>query len=105
MEPTWHSQTARLLGEPVVDRKGERIGTVAEVAFEPNTLAPEWLVVKTSIFGRRRLVPIESAQSEGDTIRVPYSKETVLDAPVPEIPGSLATRERTELLAYYQHAA
>jgi sporulation protein YlmC with PRC-barrel domain len=105
MEPMWWSETSKLVGESVVDPAGHRVGTVAEVAFEPNTLAPEWLVVKTSIFGRRRLVPLDTAHDQGDSIRVPYSKETVLDAPVPEIPGSLATSERAALFAYYAHAA
>jgi sporulation protein YlmC with PRC-barrel domain len=92
-------------GERVVDRHGELIGKVSQVACDPKTYSAEWLVVKTSVLGRPRLVPIEGAIDLGDTVRVPFSKETVLTAPVPEVSIAPAMSECTALEEHYHQAA
>ena len=92
-------------GERVVDRHGELIGKVRQVACDPNTYNAEWLVVKTSVLGRPRLVPVEGAIDLGDTVRVPFSKETVLTAPVPEVAIAPAMSECTALEKHYHRAA
>ena len=95
-----------IMGERVVDPTGHRIGRVTQVALEPQTFRAMWLVLKTSRFGRRpRLVPIESAVDEGGAISVPFSKEMVLEAPVPAVPTSPAGSEITALEAHYGVAA
>ena len=92
-------------GRRVLDRDGNPIGKVAQVASEPMTLAPRWLVIKTSSFGRSRLVPIDSAIADGDQVRVPYSKETVMAAPVPAVLISPAVTEGAALDEHYHQAA
>ena len=95
-----------IMGERVVDWEGHRIGTVTQVALEPNTFKAEWLVLKTSRFGRRpRLVPIKGAVDQGDTILVPFSKEMVLGAPVPAVPTSPGGSEIAALHQHYGVAA
>jgi sporulation protein YlmC with PRC-barrel domain len=96
--------TRHLIGETVFDAQGDRVGKVSEIAFRPDTFDPEWLVVKTSLFGRKRLVPFAAAEEQGDRVRVPFGRDMVLDAPVPEIPMTLARSERDALLKYYQAA-
>ena len=93
-------------GERVVDCDGNLVGKVAQIAFEPpQVLNPKWwLVVKTSLFGRRRLVPVESAIDDGGVVRVPYSKETVLAAPVPLVPTAPALSECTALEVHFRRA-
>jgi sporulation protein YlmC with PRC-barrel domain len=92
-------------GERVVDLDGRRIGKVTNIAFEPNTYRADWLVVKTSMFGRPRLVPVATAVEEGHEIRVPFLKATVLNAPVPTIPLTPAMSECTALEEHYRRAA
>ena len=99
------SRISHLIGETVLDVDGDKVGKVTEIAFRPDTEVPEWLVVKTSLFGRWRLVPLGGAEELGDTLRVPYARDTVLHAPVPEIPVTLAPSERDALLDHYAHAA
>ena len=95
-----------IMGERVVDPGGHRIGKVAQVALEPQTLQAEWLVLKTSRFGRRpRLVPIKGAVDQGDTILVPFSREMVLGAPVPAVPTSPGGSEIAALHQHYGVAA
>jgi hypothetical protein len=96
---------SQLVGEVVIDPVGNRVGKVTQVSYQPDTLEPEWLVVKTSRFGRERLVPIDGVDEQGDVIRVAFAKEVVLGAPVPEMPVSLAPREREALIEHYRHVA
>jgi sporulation protein YlmC with PRC-barrel domain len=96
----------QIMGERVVDPRGHRIGKVTQLALEPQTLQAEWLVLKTSRFGRqRRLVPIKGAVDQGGAILVPFSKEMVLGAPVPAVPTSPGGSEVTALHAHYDVAA
>jgi sporulation protein YlmC with PRC-barrel domain len=88
-----------------VDRHGELIGKVSQLACDPKTYSAEWLVVKTSVLGRPRLVPVEGAIDLGDTVRVPFSKLTVLAAPVPVIAIAPAMSECTALEEHYHRAA
>jgi hypothetical protein len=92
-------------GERVVDRDGNHIGKVAQVASEPQTLAPRWLVVRTSAFGRSRLVPIDGAVDDGVLVSVPFSKETVMASPVPAVAIAPAITECAALDEHYLRAA
>jgi sporulation protein YlmC with PRC-barrel domain len=100
-----HSETPSLVGDMVVDEGGQKIGKVTDVVSRPDTLEAEWLVVKTSLFGRPRLVPLAAAVEEGHTAHIAFSKDEVMSAPVPEVPTSLAVFERQALLEHYHLAA
>jgi hypothetical protein len=107
MEPTHsgHSDTSNMVGDIMVDDAGHKIGKVTDVVSRPDTLEAEWLVVKTSLFGRTRLVPLAAAFEEDHTAHIRFSREDVLSAPVPEVPTSLAVFERQALLEHYHLAA
>ena len=98
-------QAAGMVGETMVDGAQQRIGRVRGLAENPITMEPTFLVVKTSLFGRERLVPIESASQAGDLLQVPFSKALVLDAPVPMSAVSLSTSEEEALDRHYRRAA
>jgi sporulation protein YlmC with PRC-barrel domain len=100
-----YAKLTHIIGESVNDASGHRIGKVTQVACEPNTLRPEWLVVKTSRFGRPRLVPLDAAEESNGEIRLPFDRDTVLDAPVPEIVETPAASERMALLRHYRQVA
>jgi sporulation protein YlmC with PRC-barrel domain len=99
-----HNESAHLVGDTMVDDEGHRVGKVTDVVSRPDTLEAEWLVVKTSLFGRPRLVPLASAVEDGQIAHITYSKDDVLSAPIPEVPTSLAAHERQVLLAHYHLA-
>ena len=92
-------------GERVLDWDGIPVGKVAQIASEPHLFTPQWLVVKTSAFGRLRLVPVDSAVDDGHVVRVPFTKETVLAAPVPAVPTAPAATECAALEEHYYRAA
>jgi uncharacterized membrane protein YqjE len=70
-------------GQTMLDRAGERIGTIEEIFLVEETGRPEWALVK---LGRLKthttLVPLTSAQPVRDGIKVGYEKDVVSDAPV-----------------------
>ncbi len=99
------SWNPNMCGEVMVDRSNQRIGKIETFAVEEKRLAPEWLVVKTSRFGRRRLVPLQDARQDGSIVRVPFSKDLVFAAPVPDPPFSLSRSDRRALARHYLLAA
>jgi hypothetical protein len=105
MDMDHEEHVSQLVGDVVIDAVGNRVGKVTQVSYQPDTLEPEWLVVKTSRFGRERLVPIGGVDEQGDVVRVAFAKEVVLGAPVPEMPVSLAPREREALIEHYRRVA
>src|SRR3954452_3020075 len=92
---TWRGRTA-------VDANGDKIGTVEEVYLDADTNQPEWLAVKTGLFGSRiSFVPIAEASDAGGDVRVPYSKDQVKDAPHAEADGQLSQQEEAQLYRHY----
>jgi sporulation protein YlmC with PRC-barrel domain len=100
-----HSEIPNLVGDTMVDDAGRRVGKVTDVVSRPDTLEAEWLVVKTSVFGRPRLVPMAGASEDGHTAHIGFSRDDVLSAPVPDVSTSLAVYERDALMEHYHLAA
>lgn len=91
-----------LIGTTAVDSDGDQIGSVSEVYLDDQSGRPEWATVKTGLFGTREtFVPLREAELTGDSLRVPYDKATVKDAPTIEAEGHLSPAEESELYAYY----
>ena len=90
-------------GHDVVDPSGDKIGEIADIYLDEQTSQPEWLAVRTGLFGRRlSFVPIAEAQAAGDYVAVPYTKDQVKDAPnVDPDEGLLSEREEATLYEYY----
>ncbi|WP_106409648.1 PRC and DUF2382 domain-containing protein [Streptomyces odonnellii] len=73
---------SRLTGLPVYDKDGDKIGNVGQVYVGDRTGRPEWVTVKTGLFGMNEtLVPLAGARRAGEDIHVPYARETVKEAP------------------------
>jgi stress response protein YsnF len=89
-------------GGTVVDRDGDKIGSVDEIYLDDETQEPEWLAVKTGLFGSNlTFVPLAQAERSGEDIRVPYEKSQVKDAPNVEADGQLSEQEEAELHRHY----
>src|SRR5580658_554108 len=98
-------RASHMVGEPVVDKDNHRIGQVNAIAEARDDMEPEWLVVRTSLLGRPRLIPIDTVREVDDEIHVPFSKRMVLLAPVPEILTNVDRAERQALDFHYKRAA
>jgi uncharacterized protein (TIGR02271 family) len=90
-------------GREIVDADGEKVGALEELFRDEHTEQPEWAVVRTGLFGTKlSFVPIQNAEPSGETVRVPFTKEQIKDAPrIDESDGQLSQHEEAELYAHY----
>ena len=92
----------RVIGQDVLDEAGEKIGSAGEVYLDDETGQPEWVTVKTGMFGTKEsFVPIRNADLTNDGLRIPISKAQVKDAPKIDTDGHLSPSEEAELYRYY----
>jgi uncharacterized protein (TIGR02271 family) len=92
-----------IIGSNAVDNDGDKLGKVGQVYLDDQTGRPEWATVQTGLFGTHEtFVPLSEASVEGGTLRVPYEKARVKDAPRVEAEqGHLSPDEEAELYRYY----
>jgi hypothetical protein len=90
---SWH-------GRDVVDRGGEKIGSVDTVYLHRETDEPQWVSVKTGVLGHRHLlVPLAGASISEDDLQVAFDRDTVKDAP--SVGDDLSPADKDELSRYY----
>jgi uncharacterized protein (TIGR02271 family) len=92
-----------IIGSNAVDADGDKLGKVGQVYLDDQTGRPEWATVSTGLFGTSEtFVPLSDASVSGGTLRVPYQKAKVKDAPrVDADQGHLSPAEEDELYRYY----
>ena len=89
-------------GRTMVDRDGDRIGSIQDIYADDQSGAPEWALVKTGLFGTKSsFVPIAQASQRNDDVQVPYDKQLVRDAPRIEADQHLSEAEEQQLWRYY----
>ncbi len=93
--------TTTHVGHPVVDERGEKVGTIDDVICDERSLEPRWLSIKIGMLKGHRLVPIELFEDAGDTSVVHADKQLVLEAPKPEMPGAPSRQQDTAMRDYF----
>jgi uncharacterized protein (TIGR02271 family) len=89
-------------GDDLYDRNGDKIGTIEEIYLDAQTGEPEWALVNTGMFGTKSsFVPLQEANQDGDSLRVPYEKAQVKDAPKMDPDGELSQSDEAALYAHY----
>jgi uncharacterized protein (TIGR02271 family) len=91
----------QMRGEDVHDSDGDKIGSIEEIYVDQETGTPEWALVSTGMFGGSTFVPLCDASETGGSLRVPYEKAQVKDAPKPDADGDLSEREEADLYRHY----
>jgi uncharacterized protein (TIGR02271 family) len=89
-------------GATMVDRDGDKVGTIESIYVDDQTGQPEWALVNTGLFGTRStFVPIAQASGSGDQVQVPFEKQRIKDAPTMDADGHLSEAEEQELWRHY----
>jgi uncharacterized protein (TIGR02271 family) len=89
-------------GRTMLDRDGDRIGTIDAIYLDDQTGQPEWALVNTGLFGTKStFVPLAQATQIGNDVRVPYDKQLVKDAPRVDPDGHLSEAEERQLWRHY----
>src|SRR3954452_11558679 len=92
----------QVIGKDVYDSSGDKIGSASEVYLDDESGQPEWVTVRTGLFGTKEsFVPIGEASLTGDGVRVRVTKSQVKDAPKIDTDGHLSPQEEQELYRYY----
>ncbi|WP_409180231.1 DUF2382 domain-containing protein [Amycolatopsis sp. VS8301801F10] len=95
-------QPQDLVDSTVMDNSGSKIGKVGTVYLADDTKRPEWVTVKTGLFGQKEsFVPLSGAGLEKDGLHVQVAKDQVSDAPRIDAEGHLSEKESVELYKYY----
>ena len=91
-----------LSGATVRDPAGEKIGKVAQVYLDDHSGQPEWVTVRTGLFGAKEsFVPLAAARMDGADLVVDASKDKVSGAPRVDEDGHISEREEAEIYRYY----
>ncbi|MEW1912137.1 PRC and DUF2382 domain-containing protein [Kitasatospora sp. NPDC085895] len=100
-------QIGTVLEHPVYDVEGNRIGDAKHVFLDDATGQPEWVSVKTGLFGMSEsFVPLKDARLVEDHLEVPFTKDKVKDAPNVDVDSGLhlSAAEEHRLYDYYELA-
>lgn len=91
-----------LAGLTAYDRTGEKIGSVEQVYLDDRSGRPEWVTVKTGLFGMKQsFVPLAGARRQQDELHVTATKEAVKEAPRVDADQHLEPGEEQELYTHY----
>jgi uncharacterized protein (TIGR02271 family) len=91
-----------LVGATAYSTNGDRLGRIGQIYLDNDTGQPEWVTVRTGLFGSNEsFVPLERAELTDDGVRVPYDKDRVKEAPSIQTDRELSEQDEDELYAYY----
>ncbi|GAC1587746.1 MAG: hypothetical protein NVS3B21_02950 [Acidimicrobiales bacterium] len=91
------------IGHEVLDKDGTKVGTVGEIYLDNETGQPEWIAVKTGLFGHSHsLAPLAGAGRQDDVIRLGQAKDLLDSAPRAQSKdGVLTPDEEAHLYDHY----
>jgi hypothetical protein len=82
---------------------GDKLGSVQQVYLDDVTGQPAWVTVRTGLFGGNlTFVPLAGASWDDGTVRVPYEKDFVHDAPNVDADAHLEAEQEAELYHYFR---
>ena len=86
----------------VMDASGGKIGKVGQVYVDDRTGQPDWVTVKTGLFGTKEsFVPLAAARLERGRLVVGVTKDQVSGAPQADADGHISERDEMEIYRYY----
>ena len=91
-----------LSGATVRSASGDKIGTVSQVYLDDRTSRPEWVTVKSGLFGTKEsFVPLAASRFEGGELLVDATKAQVSAAPKVDDGDHLSEQDEAEIYRYY----
>lgn len=92
----------RIIGRDVYGPDNAKIGSAARVYQDTRTGEPEFVTVRTGLFGTKEsFVPLSKADLLDDQLRVPFEKDQVKNAPRIDSGRELSQEEEDQIYDYY----
>jgi hypothetical protein len=89
-------------GKTVLDRDGEKVGTLGDLYLDRETDAPAYAGVRTGLFKRREsIVPLEGAREIDGDLQLPFAAERIHEAPNVDPDVALSEDEEDRLHEHY----
>jgi sporulation protein YlmC with PRC-barrel domain len=89
-------------GKTVVDRDGEKVGTLGDLYLDRETDQPAYAGINTGLFKRREsVIPLDGAREVDDDLQVPFTLAAIKDAPNVDPEVELSEDEEDALQAHY----
>jgi sporulation protein YlmC with PRC-barrel domain len=89
-------------GKTVLDRDGEKVGTLGDLYLDRQTDLPAYAGVRTGLFKQREsIVPLDGAREVGGDLQVPFALETIEQAPNVDPEVELNEEEEERLHEHY----
>jgi sporulation protein YlmC with PRC-barrel domain len=89
-------------GRDLLDVNGEKIGRVEDVRVGEATGGLKWLVVRTGLLGRKKvLVPAAEVRETKDALAVSFTKDRVKDSPGVDENEAFGVEEERKICSYY----
>ncbi|MFI8434755.1 PRC and DUF2382 domain-containing protein [Streptomyces sp. NPDC079020] len=96
------TDSGELDGLTVYDNEGEKVGSVGRVYVDDDTGRPDWVTVKTGLFGMKEsFVPLAGARRVASDLHISHPKDSVKDAPRVDADAHLSVSEEEELYRHY----
>ena len=91
-----------LIGGPAFGPDGGKLGTVGQIYLDVDTGLPEWVTIRTGLFGtRENFAPLADGELTADGLQLPYDKDRIKGAPHVDAEQELSPEEETALYDYY----
>jgi uncharacterized protein (TIGR02271 family) len=91
-----------LTGAPVHGSDGAKLGKVEAVYLDNDTEQPEWIAVKSGLFGSHvSIVPLSSGNWDGNALTVPFDKDAIQAAPHHDPDVALSPADEDDLYRHY----
>ena len=90
-----------LIGRKALDASGCKIGTVGEVYLDDATGEPDWASVRSGLFRREALVPLQPSSLVGDVLQVPFARALIRSTPVLGVGRHLSPMQELQLYMHY----
>src|SRR3954449_6959412 len=89
-------------GKTVLDRDGEKVGTLGDLYLDRKTDRPAYAGVRTGLFKRNEsIVPLEGAREIDGDLLLPYAAEQIREAPNVDPDVALSDEEEERLHSHY----
>jgi uncharacterized protein (TIGR02271 family) len=100
---TTQQQAQDLIGATAYDQDGQKVGNVSTIFYDRDSGEPEWLTVKTGLFGmKENFVPLALARPRGQQeVEFATGKDAITGAPKIDPDGQLTAREEAQLFEHY----
>jgi uncharacterized protein (TIGR02271 family) len=96
------SDPSTMIGKHAVDSAGDKIGTIEQVYLNDASGQPEWVTVKTGLFGSKEsFAPLQGATDHGNDVQLAVTKDVIKGAPNVDNDGHTSDDEQKALWDYY----